>query len=86
MQDLTPAPAPAAELTATLLVGSLASRCSNCRMGTLISGVTHHRDVSGYSPQPGAGCGARFTAIAAEGWAATDAELRALRPDLPVRA
>ncbi|WP_435060396.1 hypothetical protein [Streptomyces sp. bgisy060] len=80
----TDAPAPsAAEVTATLLVDNFESLCGNCQQPTLLHGVHRHTDVSGWHPKPG--CGARFVNIASLSRAVTDARLRELRPDLPVR-
>lgn len=74
------------ELTATLLVGLFTSRCGNCRQPTLVYGVTHHTDVSGYEPKPGGGCGARFVDTAPDHPFVSAARLREMRSDLPVRA
>ncbi|MEU5242482.1 hypothetical protein ACH4UR_37640 [Streptomyces lydicus] len=87
--DADPEDAPDAstdELTATLLVGDFESRCGNCNKPTLLHGVHRHTDISGWQPQPGAGCGARFVSIASLSRAVPAARLRELRPDLPVRA
>ncbi|MCZ1011977.1 hypothetical protein [Streptomyces lydicus] len=79
-------PLPANEpATATLLVGDFESRCGNCNKPTL-HGVHRHTDVSGWQPQPGGGCGARFVNIASLSRAVPAARLRELRPDLPMRA
>ncbi|MFE8940993.1 hypothetical protein ACFYNX_26350 [Streptomyces sp. NPDC007872] len=84
--DTTPAPTPvASELTTTLLVGDFESRCGNCDKPTLVHEVDRHTDVSGWEEEPGAGCGARFTTIASASRNVTAADLRQLRPDLPIR-
>ncbi|MFF8618821.1 hypothetical protein [Streptomyces sp. NPDC015350] len=75
----------AAEVTATLYVGDFESRCGNCNEPTLLHGVHRHTDISGWQPTPGGGCGARFVNIASRSRAVTDARLRELRPDLPLR-
>ncbi len=49
------------ELTATLVINRTDSYCDGCRKPTLPK-RTHHTDISGWSPVPGGGCGARFTA------------------------
>jgi hypothetical protein len=72
------------ELTATLVINLLDSYCSHCRKPTLIRGVTHHTDISGYTPKPGGGCGARFVDTSSDYAAVTTERLRELRPDLPV--
>lgn len=74
-----------AELTATLIVNRSDSQCSHCGEPTLVTGVTHHVDVSGWAPEPGGGCGARFVDIAAGHGAVSRERLREMRPDLPVR-
>lgn len=63
------------ELTATLIINVLDSRCGHCGKPTLIRGVTHHTDISGYNPKPGGGCGARFVD--------TRSEYAAVTPDHP---
>ncbi|MGC5263892.1 hypothetical protein ACPXCO_23015 [Streptomyces cyaneofuscatus] len=86
-EPLEPAdkPAPsAAEVTATLFVDNFESRCGNCQKPTLLHGVHRHTDISGWQPEPGGGCGARFVNIASRSRAVSDARLRELRPDLPV--
>ncbi|MGW6202136.1 hypothetical protein ACWF9B_00555 [Streptomyces sp. NPDC055089] len=80
-----PAPATSAtEVTATLFVDDFDSRCGNCQKPTLLHGVNRHTDISGWQPQPGGGCGARFVNIASRSRAVSDARLRELRPDLPL--
>ncbi|MFD7016070.1 hypothetical protein [Streptomyces sp. NPDC059928] len=73
------------EGTATLVIGRNSSHCSACSEETLI-GRTHHTDVSGWTPRPGGGCGARFTAMRSDYRGVTEDDLKALRPDLPVEA
>lgn len=73
------------ELTATLIIDSMESRCSHCGKPTLVRNVTHHTDISGYSRKAGGGCGARFVATASGHGAVTPEILREMRPDLPVR-
>lgn len=70
-------------ITATLLIGSGSSRCSNCRRSTLPD-ATHHTDIPGPTPRPGAGCGALFTDMRGDYDIVTDSQLRRLRPDLPI--
>jgi hypothetical protein len=83
--DTVTADTSAAEVTATLLVGDFQSRCGNCNKPTLLHGVHRHTDISGWRPQPGGGCGARFVDIATLSRAVPAERLRELRPDLPVR-
>jgi len=78
------------ELTATLIINITDSRCGNCGEATLLRDrqgepITHHADVSGYSPVRGGGCGARFIDTRSECSAITPDDLRSVRPDLPVR-
>jgi len=78
------------ELTATLIINITDSRCGNCGEATLLRDsqgepITHHADVSGYSPERGGGCGARFVDTRSEYGAITPDVLRRARPDLPVR-
>jgi hypothetical protein len=77
------------ELTATLFIGITDSRCGHCRQPTLLrddqgAPITHHTDVSGYDPEPGGGCGARFVDTGRDHTAITSWHLRNVRPDLPV--
>jgi hypothetical protein len=72
------------ELTAVLFINITDSRCGNCGKNTLPS-ATHHTDISGYSPKPGAGCGARFVATSSDYGLISDERLREMRPDLPAR-
>jgi hypothetical protein len=72
------------ELTATLLIGITSSKCGNCRQPTMPR-ATHHTDVSGWAPQPGGGCGARFVDTASGHSFITDWHLKRVRPDLPIR-
>ncbi|MET8377988.1 hypothetical protein [Streptomyces microflavus] len=71
------------ELTATLVINRTDSYCDGCRKPTLPK-RTHHTDISGWSPVPGGGCGARFTATRSDYRDITADELRETRPDLPV--
>ncbi|MFB7836012.1 hypothetical protein [Streptomyces sp. NPDC056056] len=75
----------ATEITATLCIDSSESRCGNCNKPTLPSAY-RHTDISGYQPQPGAGCGARFVNTASLSWDISPEELHELRPDLPIRS
>lgn len=77
---MTPEP----ELTAVLYINRSDSRCGHCRKGTLPD-ATHHVDISGWTPRPGQGCGARFVATDSDYAAITNDELRRMRPDLPAR-
>lgn len=70
--------------TAVFLVNRSETTCSNCGKNTLVTGVTHHLDISGYSGRPGEGCGARFVGIKSANGAVTDDDLRRMRPDLPI--
>lgn len=69
--------------TATLIIGRSNSRCGNCGDDVLPQS-THHVDVSGWTPGPGEGCGARFVAMRSDSWGVTAADLKSIRPDLPV--
>lgn len=71
-----------AELTATLVINRTDSYCDGCRKPTLPQ-RTHHTDISGWTPVPGGGCGARFTATRSDYRDITPDELREVRPDLP---
>ncbi|MFD8671255.1 hypothetical protein ACFV1U_38605 [Streptomyces microflavus] len=73
------------EVTATLLIGDFTTVCSNCKKPTLLYGVTRHTHISGWNPEPGGGCGARFVNTAARDWPISASRLQELRPDLPVR-
>ena len=72
------------ELTATLVIGVTSSTCGNCNQPTMPT-VDRHTDVSGWSPQRGAGCGARFVDMQSDSPVVTDWHLKQVRPDLPVR-
>lgn len=65
----------------TIVVGGSSSKCAGCGRETLVDGVTHHRDVSGYQPQPGGGCGVEFTHIHPS-YLGTDRLVADMRPDL----
>lgn len=71
------------ELTATLVISVTSSYCGNCRQPTMPK-VSHHTDVSGWNPQRGAGCGARFVDMRSDNGAVTDWHLKRVRPDLPI--
>jgi hypothetical protein len=71
------------ELTATLIVGRSSSRCGNCNKDVLPS-ETHHNDISGYSPVPGGGCGARFVNMRLDYRGIGEGHARTMRPDLPI--
>ncbi|WP_282690193.1 MULTISPECIES: hypothetical protein [unclassified Streptomyces] len=73
------------ELTATLVINRTDSYCDGCRKPTLPK-RTHHTDISGWSPVPGGGCGARFTATRSDYRGITADDLKDMRPDLPVAA
>ncbi|MFF2864543.1 hypothetical protein ACFVSX_32265 [Streptomyces rubiginosohelvolus] len=75
-------PTSEAELTATLVINRTDSYCDGCRKPTLPQ-RTHHTDISGWTPVPGGGCGARFTATRSDYRDITPDELREVRPDLP---
>ena len=72
------------ELTAVFMVNSSETYCSACDEPTLVDGVTHHADISGWSAKPGEGCGARFVGIQSQNGAVADDSLRRMRPDLPI--
>lgn len=72
-----------AELTATLVINRTDSYCDGCREPTLPRN-THHTDISGWTPEPGGGCGARFTATRSDYRSITADDLKDVRPDLPV--
>ncbi|WP_097922075.1 hypothetical protein [Streptomyces sp. wa1063] len=72
-----------AELTATLVINRTDSYCDGCRKPTLPRN-THHTDISGWTPEPGGGCGARFTATRSDYRSITADDLKDVRPDLPV--
>ncbi|MFD5900980.1 hypothetical protein ACFWHG_05710 [Streptomyces microflavus] len=72
-----------AELTATLVINRSDSYCDGCQKPTLPQ-RTHHTDISGWTPKPGGGCGARFTATRSDYRSITPAELKDVRPDLPL--
>ncbi|MBD0673989.1 hypothetical protein [Streptomyces sp. CBMA156] len=72
------------ETTATLYIGAFESRCGHCGRPTLPT-APRHTDVSGLTPEPGAGCGARFVNIASDSHRSTADDLRRVRPDLPLR-
>ncbi|MEU0991094.1 hypothetical protein [Streptomyces sp. NPDC005953] len=74
-----------AELTATLVINRSDSYCDGCRKPTLPQ-RTHHTDISGWTPVPGGGCGARFTATRSDYRDITPDELKDVRPDLPAAA
>lgn len=79
------------ELTATLIINISDSECGHCGKPTLLrdrhgTPTTHHTDISGYTPKPGGGCGARFVNTVSGHGAVTEWHLRDVRPDLPVRA
>ncbi|MCX4681380.1 hypothetical protein OG413_39990 [Streptomyces sp. NBC_01433] len=78
------AQASAAELTATLYINRSDSECGHCHKPTSMS-AHRHTDVSGWTPKPGGGCGARFVNTASHNWTITPDDLRHSRPDLPVR-
>lgn len=71
------------ELLATLIINRTDSRCGNCGKPVLMQ-ASRHRDVSGWTPKPGGGCGARFVDTASDYPIIGPDELRAARPDLPV--
>ena len=71
------------ELTATLVIDVVSSRCGHCGKNTLAKAI-RHTDVSGWERKPGGGCGARFVDAAPGHPAVTDWHLRQVRPDLPV--
>ncbi|MCX4601186.1 hypothetical protein OG402_11875 [Streptomyces anulatus] len=70
------------ELTATLVINRNDSYCDGCGKPTLHRN-THHTDISGWTPRPGEGCGARFTATRSDYRGITAADLKDVRPDLP---
>ncbi|MEW2071976.1 hypothetical protein [Streptomyces sp. NPDC007346] len=72
-----------AELTATLVINRNDSYCDGCGKPTLPQ-RTHHTDISGWTPKPGGGCGAQFTAMRSDYGGITVDELKDVRPDLPV--
>ncbi len=82
-----PDPCPEASLseekTAVPFINTADSRCGRCRLPTKPQAI-HHTDVSGYSPHPGGGCGARFTRTSSDHQAVTADRLRNMRPDRPV--
>lgn len=71
------------ELTATLVINRSDSYCDGCRQPVLPQD-THHVDISGWTPRPGEGCGARFVAMRSDYRGMTD-DLKDVRPDLPVK-
>lgn len=71
------------ELTATLVISRSHSYCGNCREETLPR-ATHHTDISGWTPEPGKGCGARFVDMRSDNGAVTGVDLKSIRPDLPL--
>ncbi|OEV16353.1 hypothetical protein, partial [Streptomyces nanshensis] len=75
-------PPTTSEATATLVINRTNSYCDGCGKPTLPQ-RTHHIDISGWTPVPGGGCGARFTATRSDYAGTTAAELRGVRPDLP---
>ncbi|MFG3403689.1 hypothetical protein [Streptomyces sp. NPDC048142] len=72
------------ETTATLYIGAFESRCGHCDRPTL-SDALRHTDISGWTPRPGTGCGARFVNVASDSHRNTSDDLRRVRPDLPLR-
>lgn len=78
-------PTSEAELTATLVINRSDSYCDGCGKPTLPQ-RTHHTDISGWTPKPGGGCGARFTATRSDYRGITADELKDVRPDLPPAA
>ncbi|MEU6615340.1 hypothetical protein [Streptomyces parvus] len=76
-------PTSEAELTATLVINRTDSYCDGCRKPTLPRN-THHTDISGWTPVPGGGCGARFVATRSDYRDITADDLKDVRPDLPV--
>ncbi|MFD9763217.1 hypothetical protein ACFWXI_06690 [[Kitasatospora] papulosa] len=77
-------PTPAkTEATATLVINRSDSYCDGCGKPTLPK-RTHHTDISGWTPKPGGGCGARFTATRSDYRGITADDLKDVRPDLPV--
>lgn len=71
------------EITAVLLVDVTSSRCGHCKRPVLVEAV-RHVDVSGWEPQPGAGCRALFVATRSTTRAVDAERLLRVRPDLPV--
>lgn len=71
------------ELTATLVIDITSSSCGHCHQPTMPR-ETHHTDICGWDPRPGAGCGARFVDTAPGHSAITDWHLKRVRPDLPI--
>ncbi|MFD9276898.1 hypothetical protein ACFWD7_06345 [Streptomyces mirabilis] len=72
------------ELTATLVINITDSYCGHCRKPVLPKS-TRHDDICGWSPKPGAGCGARFVDMRSDYRNITDEDLLRVRPDLPIR-
>ncbi|MFF3256989.1 hypothetical protein ACFYWP_39815 [Actinacidiphila glaucinigra] len=67
---------------AVLFINLFDSRCGGCGEPTSPHD-SHHKDISGYWPKRGGGCGARFTTLASD-YNLTDEQMLKVRPDLPV--
>jgi hypothetical protein len=83
LADEAQQPGAAEELTATLVIGRSDSHCGGCGKSTLPRN-THHHDISGWTPRPGEGCGARFVAMRSDSRSVTADILKDIRPDLPI--
>ncbi|MGW1980738.1 hypothetical protein [Streptomyces sp. NPDC001889] len=71
--------------TAILLVDHSTTRCSHCGASAFPEDSHHTRIATGYgSAGPLRPCGARFVAIKGVIGMVQAADLRALRPDLPI--